>query len=167
MSCTVVATICLRIGERRPYGADLTKFCSKFYANEEVYELTEVVRPVPIEQGGGGATGFEYRVTTAGQSGASEPVWPTTNGETVTSGSVVFTTQPISNDSLSKTIDTSTWSSPTGVDIEGASTVTIDGEQKTAAYLKAVSAVRSAEVVNHVTFSDGHEEDFVFKVKVS
>ena len=35
--------------------------------------------------------GFEYEVTTAGQSGSVEPVWPRTAGNTVVSGSATFT----------------------------------------------------------------------------
>lgn len=166
MGCTVVASICLRVGEREPYGVNLTKFCAVHFAAEEVYGLNEVVRPIPIDQGGAGATGFEYKVTTAGQAGSSEPVWPTIVGGTVVSGSAVFTAQAISNDSLAKEIDTSTWSGPTGVTVEAASTVVLGGEQKTGAYFKATAAVRKGEIVNHVVFDDGHEEDFVFNVKV-
>lgn len=35
--------------------------------------------------------GYAYRVTTAGTSGASEPVWPTTIGATVSDGTVTWT----------------------------------------------------------------------------
>ncbi len=37
------------------------------------------------------ATPYQYNVTTAGNSGATEPVWPTAPGSTVVSGTVTFT----------------------------------------------------------------------------
>ena len=46
--------------------------------------LGAVVRPAT-------RNGFVYEVTTAGTTGAAEPVWPTTAGTTVTSGTAVFT----------------------------------------------------------------------------
>ena len=49
----------------------------------KVYVANELARPVANN-------GRFYRVTVAGTAGASEPVWPTTIGATVTSGSVTF-----------------------------------------------------------------------------
>jgi hypothetical protein len=166
MGCTVVGSICLRVGERQPYGVNLTKFCSVHFEAEEVVALNETVRPVPIELGGGGATGFEYKVTRGGQTGAFEPNWPIELGETVESGSVEFTTQAVSTQSLAKSIDTSTWITPTGIDAEDSTTLELGGEVKTAVFLSATAVVKSGQVINRVTFDDGHVEDFVFKVVV-
>ena len=56
------------------------------------YTLGQYVTPTTAY----GPTGFIYEVTTAGTTGATEPVtWPTTAGNTVSSGSVVFTTRTI------------------------------------------------------------------------
>lgn len=48
------------------------------------YALNDAARPTV-------RNGFVYQVTTAGTSAASEPTWPTTAGNTVTDGTVVWT----------------------------------------------------------------------------
>jgi hypothetical protein len=162
-----VATISLRVGDRKPYGCDLTGFCTNYYRPGEIYGLGEAVRPREIVNGGRGPTGLEYVVTVAGQCGL-EPQWPTAVGQTVTSGSVTFTAQAISNASLAKTITGSVWEDPDGGEVttDDDTTVTSNGEQKTQAFLLAVSVTTGVEVVNRVTFSDGHIDLLAFKVKV-
>lgn len=54
------------------------------WAASTAYVLNDVRRPTA-------ANGRLYRVTTAGTSAATEPVWPTTAGATVTDGTVVWT----------------------------------------------------------------------------
>lgn len=49
------------------------------------YSLDSAVRP-SVDR-----NGFTYQCTTAGTSGASEPVWPTTAGQTVTDGTACWT----------------------------------------------------------------------------
>jgi len=48
------------------------------------YALGDAARPVT-------RNGYVYEVTTAGTSGASEPTWPTTPGNTVVDGTVTWT----------------------------------------------------------------------------
>lgn len=55
------------------------------WAASTVYAIGSAARPAVTRNG------FTYQCTTAGTSGASEPVWPTTAGQTVTDGSVVWT----------------------------------------------------------------------------
>lgn len=166
MSCTLVAEICLVVGERKPYGADLTEFCQNSWLPGEVYELTEVLRPVPKSKGGGGANGYEYVTIQKGQTSEDEPIWPTTIDEEVTSGSAKFKCQAISNDSLQKTIDLSEWSAGIGITVEDPVEVIIDGEQKVASFFKATAKTKLVYVVNTVTFSDDHTEHFLYKVQV-
>lgn len=54
------------------------------WAASTVYALNDVRIPTV-------ANGREYKATTAGTSGATEPIWPTTAGATVTDGTVVWT----------------------------------------------------------------------------
>ena len=55
------------------------------WAAGTAYDLDDTARPAVDRNG------FTYRCTTAGTSGASEPVWPTTAGETVNDGTAVWT----------------------------------------------------------------------------
>lgn len=167
MSAKVVDTITMRVGEVKPYGFDLTKFCANYFSPGEIYGLGEVVRPREIVDGGRGPTGLEYVLTQAGQCRDIEPVWPTTVGATVTSGTCVFTAQAISNASLIKTITNSTWSSVDEVTTDDDATTTTNGEQKTQTFFTAVEVTQSPiEIVNTITFSDGQAEKLAFKVKV-
>lgn len=55
------------------------------WAASTVYALDSAVRP-SVDR-----NGFTYQCTTAGTSGVSEPVWPTTAGQTVTDGTACWT----------------------------------------------------------------------------
>ena len=57
---------------------------------DKAYVLDDYVRPATLAK----FTGYEYKCTTAGTSDATtEPTWPTTIGDTVTDGTVVWTCQ--------------------------------------------------------------------------
>lgn len=169
MVCKVIGTVCFKLGESKPIGFDLTKYCINYWKGGERQSIGEVVRPREVANGGKGPNGYEYRVTTAGQTAEKEPSWPTTVGSTVVNGSVTFTCQAISNDSLWCTIQSSVWEPPTGVSASGESIQNTNGEQKTAAFLDATALVSSDQVVNEVTFVDALSNEFVdsFALKIS
>ena len=56
------------------------------WAASTAYSLNDRRRPTQTNR-----NGFQYKVTTAGTSGSSEPTWPAAWGKTVTDGSVVWT----------------------------------------------------------------------------
>jgi hypothetical protein len=62
------------------------KVCNLSWAATTAYSLNDERRPTQTNR-----NGFRYRVTTAGTSGSSEPVWPDILTGTVTDGSVVWT----------------------------------------------------------------------------
>jgi hypothetical protein len=164
----VVATVQMRIGEEKPFGFNLTELCTNYYRPGEIYGLGEVVRPRELKDGGKGPTGLEYTVTVPGQGTGIEPTWPTTAGQTVTTGTLTLQAQAISNSSLTKTISNSVWSDAEdgSVTVDDESSVTSNGEQKTQAFLTAVALAAGSEVVNTITFTDGHIELLALKVKV-
>jgi len=55
------------------------------------YSLNQRVVPTNPNNAVSGSNAFVYKVTTAGTTGSSEPTWPTTAAQTVTSGTVTFT----------------------------------------------------------------------------
>ena len=59
-----------------------------------VYSLNQRVVPTDPNNAVSGTNAFVYKVTTAGTTASSEPTWPTTANQTVTSGSVTFTCIP-------------------------------------------------------------------------
>ena len=165
MACKPLGSICLRVGEVKPYAIDLTTLCALRWVPGEIRGLGEFIRPRLISEGGDGANGYEYELTTAGQSGENEPSWPTTPGETVTDGSAIWTCRAISNSSLGMTIANSDWDGPEIVSFSAETSISTNGEQKTAAKITGVS-VGQGLVVNEVTFSDGRNELFTLKVTV-
>lgn len=63
------------------------------------YSLDDIVVPT-----GANATGFAYRCTTAGTTDVAEPAWPTTLGDTITDGTVVWTCVPLTTSIAKATI---------------------------------------------------------------
>lgn len=61
--------------------------------------------------------GFSYEVTAAGLTGAREPTWPSTIGQTVQSGSAVFTSRAAGANGLNAISGEGAVSSPTGLTI--------------------------------------------------
>ena len=62
------------------------KVHNSYWLPTNAYATNVIRKPTPPKR-----NGFRYQVTTAGTSGASEPVWPEVVGAAVTDGSVVWT----------------------------------------------------------------------------
>lgn len=165
MACRPVLTFCQRAGAKRPIVFDWTAACADFWRAGEVRAEDEVIRP-------SSPNGFQYRVTTAGQSGSEEPAFPSgsgsdteTAGTTYKDGSLVLTAEPLGNESLERTISDSEWEVPVGLTASDEQTQVTNGEQKTWAYLLGDSK-GTYTVRNVVTFSDGEVDVGVVKIKV-
>lgn len=163
MSCEPHATYdCIRPDEVVPFELDLEGDIIRSWQGGKVYVLGERVRP-------GSPNGFEYECTTAGQTkrlrGIKEPSWPTTIGQTVVDGSVVWTARALSGNSLARTISGVTYEPPTGVTLSGTGYDLTGGRARLYGMFQGVTASMDASIIAHITYSDTSHEDIVIQVK--
>lgn len=167
MACRIVKKVCKTEGETKPWGFDYAGFdadsgtwgfLARVWAPGVAYESEVCVRP-------SSPTGFEYS-SSGGQSGATEPRWPKLAGGTVTDGSITWTAQAISNDSLIATIAVSAWSAETGVTITDETLTNTNGVQITSMQVSAGAIGQQYEVSNVVTMSDGSVEESILLLSV-
>lgn len=100
--------------EARGVALSLYRECANFWRANEAYGLGEYIRP-------NRATGYSYECTTAGSSGAREPVWPTSIGATVPDGSVTWTCAPAAANGVTAISAPTASSEPTGLAITNVS----------------------------------------------
>lgn len=110
-------------------------------------------------------TGIQFRASTAGVTGPFEPKWPKTIGATVADGSVVWTAEAVSTDSLQRTVASQAWSVPTGVTSSGES-VTADGFEYSVLISGGADGQEYA-CIHRVVFSDGQADSGVVILPVS
>lgn len=148
MTCLTVPKSCQHVDARELVEFDWTTYCAAYWREAEVYSLGERVRSA-------NAPGLEFECTTAGQAGAREPKFRTVALDgTIDDGSVVWTARAISDGSLARTIDSSTWEvdSPVTADNDEVDT---GAEQKTRARVYGGASGSTYRVRNVVEFSDG------------
>lgn len=164
MTCRIVETACRNSDEKRPYGFELTRFCTRYHEQDKVFIDDVRVRPVK-------ATGFEYEAVNTGLTGKKKFVFPIVLDETVLDGSVSWAAKAISNASLERTIDSSDWIVPAGSNIvvSDEAFINTNGMQVTSCQMTGgtlASEEAPHRVINRVTFSDGTVEDFGIDLEV-
>lgn len=167
MSCRIVKKVCKTEDETKRWSFDYAGF------NQESGEwgfLARVWSPGMISAADltirpSLPTGYEY-VSSGGQSGQTEPRWPKTLGGTVVDGSVTWTAQAISNDSLVTFISVSEWGADTGITADSETLVATDGVQVTTIFVSGGTAGELYDVSNVVTLDDGSVEESVLRVSV-
>jgi len=105
------ASLFQRVGEILIYGLDWTNWLANYWVPAAGATVGATVRPSE-------ATGYQYVCVAAGQTGASEPMWPAGVGEEVLDGSVLWTSEPIDNTSLEAIVTASSWTAP-GLTLSG------------------------------------------------
>jgi len=95
--CVQTLEVCKAASERQWYAFDLTDEFARRWEPNHPYDVGQIVRPWRRP-----GTGLEY-VSSGGVShGKTEPDWPGVVGETVVDGSITWTAQAITYDSLSE-----------------------------------------------------------------
>jgi hypothetical protein len=136
------------------YTADFRAHCVRYREPGVDYNLGTAVEPVS-------ATGFQYRATVAGRTAAKEPRWPTTAGQTVRDGSVVWTCEAPTGDSIERTIANAQW---TGSGL----TISTPTNSPTAsrAFISGGILGQSYTVTIAGTFSDATVKALTFTLKI-
>lgn len=142
--------------DKLDYTVQFPRHCVRYREPDRDYALNTQARPQR-------ATGYQYRASTAGHSGADEPRWPTTIGATVKDGSVIWTTEALAVTSLRRTLSNAVWSPDTGLTASGDTT---DGADATA-FLNGGTLGQAYLVRCDGTFSDGSKQNAAFWVKIT
>lgn len=100
--------------ETRKVELELFGKCANFWRSNQQYDLTETIRPTR-------PTGYAYQASSAGTSGAREPVWPTALAGTVADGSVIWTCVAAGSNGVSAISAPSAVSDPVGLTIGSVS----------------------------------------------
>lgn len=108
-----------RQGEALWYAIDWSDWLSFHWVRNSSVELGQAIRP-------GIANGFQLVCGNAGQTGAVEPIWPSSIGSVAQDGSAQWIVSPVDATSLEETIVSSLWSGPTAIALRSGQVVGLD-----------------------------------------
>lgn len=150
--CLQVLKTCQDVEAVLDYGFNWTREFSRRWARDVPFDSGITIRPE------GEPSGFEY-LSSGGQTGSEEPVWPKVVGATVKDGSITWTTQTMSNNSLMQMIASDAWSDsvPAGLVVNGAAYIDTPGLQQTMVILSEGVVGTTYEVDNEVFTNLGRE----------
>jgi len=168
MACRIVSKVCKTAAETKLWGFDYVRdpetgalaFLARGWRPGQVYPADTVVLPNLK------FSGLQFKGT-GGQSGVREPVWPTVDGATVVDGSITWTAESLSDDSLTSYIDYSDWDADTGITVQEYELVNTGGVQRTSALVSGGVPGKKYEVRNTITLANGAVEQSALMVEVS
>jgi hypothetical protein len=159
MACRIADTTCKTEAETKTWTFDYSRFLARCWAPGTYFAEGVAIRPRT-------PTGFEY-VSSGGHSGAREPRWSEIgDGEDLDDGSITWTAQPVSNDSLVSTIASSQWSAEVGISVGTDGLVNTNGVQQATAQISGGTLAASYEVTNLVTLANGAVEESILVVDI-
>jgi hypothetical protein len=162
MACVFTAEECKAAGEKVPYAFNWTLQLARKWEVNAPYAADVKVRPSTEAL----QTGFEYSSSGGQSNGASEPRWPTRLGGTVRDGSITWTAEALTVNSLLETIASSVWDVPTGLTGTGEVTTSTAGQQATEVVIADGTPGQVYEVVNEITTSSGNEYQAVLELTI-
>lgn len=151
-------------------GFDLSWYAGRRWRSGVYVVAGTAIRVRPLSVGGEQpTTGYQYRAQASGWTGEFEPEWPDTPAP-VADGSLTWVLEPVSADSLEKTISSSgdvVWDADAGMSVTNPALVTAGGLLVVSAYHSGGTAGRKAHTWADVTFSDGSVERFLIQWKIT
>lgn len=117
----------------------------------------------PVENG----TGWQYQSSGGVTNGDDfEPDWPTESGETIEDGSLVWTAEAITFDSLRYRIDSVTWTAPDGITLSNELVIDQPAMQEVRVTVAGGAAGEKYRIIGVVTTTTGLEHEVRIELKV-
>lgn len=136
-----------------PVEVDWHDYLARVRQHGTAYTVGDRVRPLRKD-----ATGLQYNCTTAGVTSGKPLVrWPTTIGGTVTDGTVVWTAEAVTTQSLRTTISSDDWPAVTGLTLGTESSSDLRYQVMVGSGVSG----QSYEVKHRVTLANGEDKEAV------
>jgi hypothetical protein len=142
---------------RLDYAIDLTERFAIPRQPNFPYAIGAHVRPIE------GGTGWQYQSSGGVTNGDDfEPDWPVDSGGTVDDGSLTWTAEPITYDSLRYRIDEVEWTAPAGITLSDESIIDQPAMQEARVTVAGGTVGEKYRIVGLVTTTTG----LVFEVRI-
>jgi hypothetical protein len=143
------------------YALDLTERFSIPRQPNFPYANGAHVRPIE------GGTGWQYQSSGGVTNGDDfEPQWPTEEGGTVVDGSLTWTAEDITFDSLRYRIDSVTWTAPDGITLTNEQVIDQPAMQEVRVTVAGGTAGQKYRIVGVVVTTTGLEYEVRIELKV-
>lgn len=150
---------------------DLSWFCARKWRPGMFVEAGTRIRAFPtLLDGTIGTTGYEYEADADGWTGDEEPQWPSSSGGTVVDGSITWSRQEVTVDSLERTVSNANdvvWDGDSGMTVSAPSLDTGSGQVIISALHAGGTAGQRLSTWADVTFSDTTIERFEISWKLT
>lgn len=155
--CIATLRVCQGAEARLDYAIDLTERFAIPRQPNFPYASGAHVRPVE------GGTGWQYQSSGGVTNGDDfEPQWPTEDGVAVADGSLIWTAEDITYDSLRYRIDEVEWTAPAAITLSDETVIDQPAMQEVRITLAGGTAGEKYRIVGLVTTTTG----LIFEVRI-